>query len=65
VLNVFQNAAARFTLFALLAGLLVVGGLMVLAPESELADFANVIGLGGLLGAVIGEAIVRWARAPK
>ena len=63
--NVFDNLVARLALFALLAALLVAGALRLLAPHTDLADFTNVIGLGGLLGAVFAEAIVRWSRARK
>jgi hypothetical protein len=63
--NVFDNLVARLALFALLAALLVAGALRLLASHTDLADFTNVIGLGGLLGAVFAEAIVRWSRARK
>ena len=61
--EIFNNVVARLALFALLAALLVAGALRLLAPHTDLADFTNVIGLGGLLGAVFAEAIVRWSRA--
>jgi hypothetical protein len=61
--SVFENLPARLALFSLLAGLLLAGALRLLAPHTDLADLANVIGLGGLLGAVFAEALVRWWRA--
>jgi hypothetical protein len=61
--DIFNNVVARLALFALLAGLLVAGALRLLAPHTDLAEFPNIIGLGGLLGAVFAEAILRWRRA--
>lgn len=60
--NVFDNVPVRLALFALLAGLLAAGALRLLAPHTDLAEFTNIIGLGGLLGAVFAEAILRWWR---
>lgn len=63
--NIFDNVVARMALFALLAGLLVAAALALLAPRSDLADFSNVIGLGGVIGAVLLEAVVRRVRRKK